>query len=76
MPRHEPIACNFTELAELTGRHPDTIRKWARNGMPYRREGKENMILLQDFKAWFRSGYANCLGVDEQAERDLERMMG
>ena len=45
------------ELAKILPLHPETIRKWAREGrIPHRRLGRKIVFLSAEIDAWIASG--------------------
>jgi excisionase family DNA binding protein len=48
---------NAKELSKFLPLHPETIRKWAREGhIPHRRLGRKVVFLSSEIDAWIASG--------------------
>jgi phage terminase Nu1 subunit (DNA packaging protein) len=53
-----PTLVGVAELARAIGRHPKTIRRWGRLGMPYHQpagRGGDWLINMDEFRTWLRN---------------------
>jgi len=66
-----PILLTAEELSKTLPLHPETIRRWAREGrIPFRKLGRKIVFLASEITAWLESSKLIPSVVSPQLERE------